>query len=270
MLEVYYFENSVCSERVLMTLAEKQTVDWTGHHIDLFDGAQANPDYLKLNPKAQVPTLVHDGQIIRESSIICDYLDNISPEFPLKPSDAANSARMREWIKESDESGFQGVGALSFTAVFREKILDMPKQERENMWARQTDLARTYRQKSCVIDGLKSPYAIIALSAWERIFNDLEAALSHGDAWIMGNKFTLADINFAPLIARLEAIEFLSIWVDHRPATRAWWDRVKLRPSFAQAQVGPSHGTEQETFAREGKRIAQHARKVFGEIMANA
>ena len=61
MLELYYFENSICSERALMTLAEKGVTDWVAHHVHLFAGQQFNPEYLKLNPKAQVPTLVHDG-----------------------------------------------------------------------------------------------------------------------------------------------------------------------------------------------------------------
>ena len=70
MLELYYFENSICSERALMTLAEKSVTDWVPHHVHLFERQQFDPEYLKLNPKAQVPTLVHDGEIIRESSLI--------------------------------------------------------------------------------------------------------------------------------------------------------------------------------------------------------
>ena len=149
MIEIYFYENSVCSERVLMALAEKGIGDWTGHHLDLFKGDQADPEYIKLNPKAQVPTLVHDGQVIRESSIICDYLDDLYPENPLKPAGAVECARMREWIKEADEAGFQGVGSLSFTAVFREKLSNKTEDERDKLWAAHTDLSRTYRQKSC-------------------------------------------------------------------------------------------------------------------------
>ena len=85
MLELYYFENSICSERVLMTLSEKQITDWVPRHVHLFKREQFDPEYLKLNPKAQVPTLVHDGEIIRESSLITDYLDDLYKESPLKP-----------------------------------------------------------------------------------------------------------------------------------------------------------------------------------------
>ena len=105
MIELYYYRDSVCSERVLMTLAEKGIHDWEPHHIDLFKGEQADPAYVKLNPKAQVPTLVHDGQIIRESSIICGYLDELYPDPSLKPVGLAQRAQMQEWIKDADDGG---------------------------------------------------------------------------------------------------------------------------------------------------------------------
>ncbi len=266
MLELYYYENSVCSERVLMTLAEKGIADWERHHIDLFKGEQANPEYVKLNPKAQVPTLVHDGRVIRESSIICDYLDDAFPHPPLKPAAPADRARLREWVKEADEAGFQGVASLSFTAVFRERLLNMDPAERDRLWAEQTDPARTFRQKSCVFEGLDSPHAIIALTAWERIFTDLELTLSDNRHWIMGTDFTLADLNLAPFVARLEGMAFLDIWCDGRPASAAWWQRMKARPSYGKAKVGPGLGDEQATFAREGAKIAGEARQRLHEL----
>ena len=101
--------------------------------------------YLKLNPKAQVPTLVHDGEIIRESSIICDYLDDLYPEPRLKPQQPAAVAHLREWIKEADEAGFEGVASLSFVAIFRATLLNMSDADRDAYWAAQTVIERTQR-----------------------------------------------------------------------------------------------------------------------------
>jgi glutathione S-transferase len=142
-LDVYCYENSICAERVLMTLAEKGVDDRVPHHVSLFRRDQHSPEHRKLNPKAQVPTLVHDGVVIRESSLICDSPDEIYPDPPLTPtglpglprSEALQRpARMREWIKECDEAGYQGVASLSFTAVFRERLGAMPAAEREASW----------------------------------------------------------------------------------------------------------------------------------------
>ena len=100
MIELYYYENSICAERPLMVFEEKDIRDWRRHHIHLFKGEQFKPEYLKLNPKGVVPTLIHDGRVIRELAIISDYIDDLSSTNALKPSAAADIAVMREWVKD--------------------------------------------------------------------------------------------------------------------------------------------------------------------------
>ena len=58
MLKLYYLEeaDSICSNRVLMTLAEKGIDDWIPQKLVLLNRDQFKPEYLKLNPEAQVPT----------------------------------------------------------------------------------------------------------------------------------------------------------------------------------------------------------------------
>ena len=260
MIELYYFENSICAERPLMTLAEKGVDDWIPHHVHLFKGEQFDPAYLKLNPKAQVPTLVHDGVVIRESSIICDYLDDLYPDPPLKPASRADIAVMLEWIHDADTSGYESVASLSFLAVFRAKLLAMSEEELDAYWAGQTVLERSQRQQSCVKEGFASPYALRAIAAWERAFRRIEDTLSDDRPWIMGEQFTLAEINLAPFIARMDGMQFIEPWIADLPATQAWWQRLKARPSFIEARVGPS-GEERETMAREGA-------KVVGDFLA--
>lgn len=254
MLELYYFENSICSERVLMTLAEKNIHDWVPHHIHLFEREQFDPNYLKINPKAQVPTLVHEGNVIRESSIICNYLDELYPAPPLKPPHPSEIARMQEWIKETDESGFEGVASLSFVIVFRAKLMAMSKEDREAYWAGQTVLERTQRQQSCVREGMNSPYALRAIATWERIFSYINETLSNNSPWLMGNQFTLADLNLAPFVARLAGLQLVEEWFENKPFTQKWWNRIKNRPSYKEARVGPS-ADEIETMGSEGAKV---------------
>ena len=267
MIELYYFENSICSERVLMTLAEKRATDWVPHHIHLFKREQFDPAYLKLNPKAQVPTLVHDGEVIRESSIICDYLDDLYPDPPLKPQSGTAVARMREWIKEADEAGFEGVASLTFVAVFRTKLLKMKEEDRNAYWAGQTVLERTQRQQSCVSQGYESPYAMRAIAAWERSFGKIEKTLSDGRPWLMGDEFTLADVNLAPFVARLDGLQLVRPWIRERPYTQNWWRAVKERPSYGQGQVGPS-SEEAETMGIEGAKVVGDFEKIRTEYLS--
>jgi glutathione S-transferase len=230
------------------------------HHVDLFKREQFSPAYLKLNPRAQVPTLVHDGQVIRESSVIADYIDDLKPGNALKPGGRIARAQMQEYIKDADEAGYQGIASLSFTAVFRHKLMAMSDADRNAYWAGQTELKRTQRQKSCVFEGSDSPYAARAIASWERTFGTIEGALSDGRPWLMGDAFTLAEVNLAPFIARLDGLNMLPVWLDERPRASTWWAAIKARPSYAEARVGPSAG-ESETYAREGAKLVDDLRK---------
>lgn len=255
MLELYYYENSICAERVLLTLAEKHIDDWVPHHLHLFKGEHFTPEYLKLNPKGVVPTLVHNGDVIRESSIICDYIDDLSGEYRLKPPQATQRARMREWIKDSDDYVFEAVGSLSFASVFRAKMRAMSPGERAAHWQRQKVLDRALRQISCVEQGLDSPYVIRAISSWDRTWQYIEEALSDGRTWLMGEQFTLAEIAYAPFIARIAGLEILDVWLTHRDNSRNWWARIRERSSFVSAGIGPSK-EEKAAYASEGRKIA--------------
>jgi glutathione S-transferase len=83
MLELYHSINSVCAQKVRIVLAEKELSH--KEHLMTLGGDQFDPAYMKLNPNAVVPTLIHDGQPIIESSVILYYLDEAFPERPLMP-----------------------------------------------------------------------------------------------------------------------------------------------------------------------------------------
>ena len=55
MLELYHNGSSVCAAKIRIVLAEKN-VPWNGHYLDVLVADQFDPEYLKLNPKAVVPT----------------------------------------------------------------------------------------------------------------------------------------------------------------------------------------------------------------------
>ena len=60
MLELYHSVNSVCAQKVRVALAEKG-LEYRNRLMSL-RGDQFAPEYMKLNPSAVVPTLVHDGR----------------------------------------------------------------------------------------------------------------------------------------------------------------------------------------------------------------
>ena len=231
MLELYQFGNSVCAQKVRITMVEKG-LDWETHEINLFASEQYSPEYLKINPKGVVPTLVADGQSIIESTLICEYLDETYPNPSLMPRDPYSRSQMRLWSKAVDEGLFEGIVELSFSAMFRQRMQGMTDEQRSVRFSNVGDPRRRDRFMSTYHDGVSSPYVYHGIAAYEKAFKTMESDLSDGRSWLMGEQFTLADINLIPLIARLYYLGLLDIWAFKRPLVGEWWERSRKRHSF--------------------------------------
>ncbi len=119
-VELYHFWSSVCSVRCRMALEEKG-VPWTSRYIDLFKFDQMRPEYLAINPRGMVPTLVHDGKAVRESSVINEYIDAAFAGPALTPPDPLGAARMREFVFLCDE-GFTAIAKLTLVKYILPKL----------------------------------------------------------------------------------------------------------------------------------------------------
>ena len=208
MLKLYKFGNSVCAQKVLMTLDEKG-LDFETQDINLFKNEQYNPEYLKLNPKGVVPTLDHDGNIIIESTLICEYLDDTFPNPSLVPKDPFLRSQMRLWSKAVDEGIFEATREITFASVFREKMKDMSPDQREKRYQNVGDPERRARYISTYENGVESPYVRDGIAKFEKLFKNMETTLADGRKWLLGDGYTLADISITPFIARLYYLALL-------------------------------------------------------------
>ena len=100
---LYHHGSSVCAAKVRFAMDEKE-LEWDGVYIDILKGEQFDPEYLKLNPKGVVPTLVHDDLVIPDSTVIIEYLDQVAPETSVHPADPWERAQVRYW----DQGGRRG------------------------------------------------------------------------------------------------------------------------------------------------------------------
>ena len=160
MLKLYKFGNSVCAQKVLMTLDEKG-LDFETQDINLFKNEQYNPEYLKLNPKGVVPTLDHDGNMIIESTLICEHLDDTFRSPSLVPKDPFLRSQMRLWSKAVDEGIFEATRELTFSSVFREKMKNMSGEQREVRFQNVGDPERRARYVSIFETGIDSHLSLI-------------------------------------------------------------------------------------------------------------
>ena len=232
MLKVYSYYNSICTQKVFITLAEKG-LDYTTQNVDLFRNEQFSPEYLKINPKGVVPALDHDGRVVIESTLICEYLDDCFPDRRLAPADPFLRARTRLWSKVVDEQLFEATRELSFSAMFRERMRNMTEEQRQGRYRNVGDPIKRDRLISTYEQGVDSPYVFQGIGAFDMAFAKMEKDLTAGGPWLIGAQLTLADINMMPFVARMAYLDLLDVWIADRPATRDWWTRAQTLPSFA-------------------------------------
>jgi glutathione S-transferase len=265
MLTLYDFGNSVCCQKVRITMRAKD-LEWQSVTVDLFKAEQFDPAYLKLNPKGIVPTLVHDGKPIIESTLICEYLDDTFPEPRLIPAAPWLRTRMRLWSKMVDEGLFEGVTELSFSAMFRERMRNMPEEVRQKRFRNVGDPRRRDRFMSTYELGVRSPYVVHAIAAYERAFKMLEETLAESGPWILGDGVSLADINLMPFAARLDYLGLLDLWIGERPRVKAWWAMARAWPSFRRGLHDLVTEAEFVEMRTHGPKIANDVGEIVADI----
>ena len=244
MLTLYNFGPGANSLKPLLALYEKG-LDFKPHYLNPGKFEQHEDWFKKLNPNGQVPALDHDGKIITESTVICEYLEDVFTNAPpLRPADPFLRAQMRIWTKFVDEYfcwcvstiGWErriGPMARKISDEEFEKLVDrVPLHEMKVKWR---NARKGFDPKLLEEEMRKIKYSI----------DKLEARLKNHQ-WLAGDDYTLADIcNYA--IATNMDTGFPDICNDKdTPGMIAWLKRIRERPAvkkmFANAPVGDMPG----------------------------
>jgi glutathione S-transferase len=233
MLTLYNAAHSTCSQKVRICLAEK-SLPFEDVRLDLGKAKDhLKPDYLKLNPNGVVPTLVDDGNVIIDSSVICEYLDEKYPRPRLTPDDAVERARMRAWMRYLEEVPTAAVRVPSFNMGFLPRFAGLSGAEFE---AQQADIrplrSEFYRRMGPT--GFRKEDVEASLAQLGRTCRRMHEALANGH-WLIGAQYTLADIIVAPLIDRMADLGFAEVWEGKYPRVSDWYCRMQARPAFQAA-----------------------------------
>jgi len=232
MLELYHAHHSTCSQKVRLCLAEKG-INFRGHHINLAKKEQLDPDYLKLNPNGVVPTLVHDGQVIIDSSVICEYLDETFPKTSLTPQDPLERANMRQWMRYFDEVATTAVRFPSFNMAFLPRFDGL----NDKQFLEDEANVRPLRKEFFIRmgrSGFPDKDVETAIGNISQTVIRMEEALTKGP-WILGEMYTLADIIIAPTIDRMSDLGFSTLWEEQHPLVTNWHHQIKHRPAYSVA-----------------------------------
>jgi glutathione S-transferase len=232
MLTLYNAAHSTCSQKVRICLHEKGLA-FQDIRLDLGRNKDhLKPEYLELNPNGVVPTLIDDGDVIVDSSVICEYLDERYPNVRLTPEDVVQRARMRAWLRFFEEVPTAAVRVPSFNMGFLPRFegLDQARFEAE-----QSDIRpirkHFYRRMSPT--GFKRAEVEASLEQIAGTCARMDRALE-GGPWLMGASYTLADIVVTPLIDRMADLGYSALWENEHPRVVDWYARMRARPAFQQ------------------------------------
>jgi glutathione S-transferase len=227
MLELYHNINSVCAQKVRIALTEKGLE--AKEHLLTLRGDQNEPAYLTLNPNGVVPTLVHDGQPIVESSLILYYIDDVFPDPPLMPKEPRLRHRVRMYNKLIDEYLHNACTILTFATAFRPNFLKAPRE----VWLAEINKAplrrRAEYKRSVIEHGLDSEFVVDALAQHKKLLSWMAESLK-SRPYLAGDSFSNADCAVIPYILRLELLKLERMWAQYS-AVAEWWARMSTRPS---------------------------------------
>lgn len=167
-------------------------------------GGMGSADYKKINPLGKIPSLQLDnGQVIGESEVINEYLEDKYPQNPMLPKDAEGRAVVR--------------GCTRFHDLYLEPPLRavLPKLFGQN---------------------LDDKFIADKMAEVNNRLDQLEATI--GSPWATGANFTMGDAALAPTIFFM--INMLPQFgskapLEGRPKIAAWWARIQERPSTKKA-----------------------------------
>jgi glutathione S-transferase len=221
-MKLYYHPVSTTSRPVVL-FATESGIELDLQLVDLFTGAQYQPEYAAINPSRQVPVLEDGDFRLTESSAILKYLADKKGSAAY-PSDLRKRARVNErmdWLN----TGFYRDFSYGFLYP---QIFPFMRRPDDTV------------QAATVAWGKDK-----ALN-WLKVLD--EGLIGPRNAYLCGDEISLADYLGSMMVLGGEAIECrfdaypnISRWLRNMKALKSW---DKVNEAFYQYVVGPNKGKE--------------------------
>ena len=154
-----------------------------------------NPELMRLNPLNRIPTLIaDDGTVLFDSTLICEYLDELHPGARLFPEAPRERWEALRWHA-------LGEGLMEISVLWRNEVLrSQPAGE----------YLKAYESK-----------VLAGVTFFEENIDSLEKAKISIGHIALGCALGYLDFRFPELR-----------WRDARPRVTAWYEAFSLRPSM--------------------------------------
>jgi glutathione S-transferase len=245
--KLYNAPQSTCSQRVRFVLNTKK-LSFDEVKLNLLEGDQLKPDYLKLNPNGVVPTLDHDGAIVTDSTVITEYLDEVEPAASFTPEDPVLRARMRALMHFMDEMPAASVRVPTFNLAFLPSFQKMSREDFVAM-AESKPLRKEF-MLTMGQTGFPKAEMDAALARLRRSYERMDVEIEKsGGPWLLGQDISLADVAVMPALVRMYDLNYAD-WQDLARVV-TWFDNIRNHPAFVPTYYHGSLLTERFPHLRE-------------------
>lgn len=162
--------------------------------VDFRAGKQSTPEYHRINPMEKVPALTDGEATVAESAAICAYVAERCPEAGLAPPIGdPRRGRYLQWL----------FFHANIEAAFVQKVANVQIAPATAGWG-----------------------------DFDRVFNVVDEVLASGGPWILGERFSAADVMVGgDLYFGSEGFKIVTL----KPASAAYVQRCTARPAFKRA-----------------------------------
>jgi glutathione S-transferase len=175
---------------------------------------------------------VHDGKVILESSVICQYVDEVFPSPPLLPSEPFPRARAPAWLKTFDDVVHPAIRRVSFELLYRPLLKAKGREEVDRLLTLHPDPARAHAFRNALEGNADRAVITESIEVFKRLVRQIDHALER--EWLAGDAFSLADVRWR----RSPSGSNTSAWVrSFEGRARGWMERVLARPSVSAARA---------------------------------
>jgi len=190
-------------------------------------GEQFTEDFLSVNPQGQVPVLIHNGNVITESSIISEYVDETFKGIELMPPSSYQRSLIRHWMRFIDDRVHACAGVVTLASVGRTIQRQRPVSDVLEEITKTPDSAVQQMKLSLFEAGVEAPEFSSAFCHLMEFTVRVAEALKCED-WLVGEEFSLADISVLPYVIRLEHLGLDFLWHEKRYwGFKKWLSRIK-------------------------------------------
>jgi len=229
LLELYHFGPVANSLTPLLCLLEKG-LPFQDRLLDSRQWDHHSREFQRLSPEGMVPILVHEGWVVRESTVINEYLDMVFPEAGLRPRDPWLRAEMRVLTKFVDEffcPALTMIGAHSATP-YASKI---DKEEMAEILARMPNEEVRRKWETVSDSGYSSEQLADARRRFGMCVRRVEDQLAHEGDWLLPGGYSLADIKWFSMMPAMPRVAPELCSEGASPRVMGWLRRMEERPA---------------------------------------